>query len=618
MNDTHASHKGTWTGHLDIAVLAFAGVGMAWISWLKWCDPIIDFGRELYIPWALCQGKILYKDINMFFYGPLSYYLNALLFTVFGTHINTIIGFNLVIIVIIGFLLYKLTKSASNSVCAFVSVLCFIVLFAFPRYFPILNDNFVTPYSHAATHGIALSFLALYVVFKHLTTRKVAYACVSWLVVGCVLLTKVELFLGLFASMFVTWIFIFRAERPTIKGLFARLTIYSLLLILPLVLTGVYTSRSFTFFEAITHILNPYLLIFHQGHSFSHLLTNIMGMNQPLANAGAMLLWLGVYVLLCLVIIAANHVLYGLARRTRSLTLPSALSGLMTVPVVIATMRGNLPYLDYFLPLPLIVMAHVVYCLVTLQKSDPYGARWCKDVSSLSFSVFALVLLMRLFFNARIVHYGFFLALPGFLILLRLFFDTLPALMKRVSGTATIGMVPVFLLTLCILWSYFDRSLAFYRAINYPIRSGSEVIKTFDPRYANTGPVIQDTIKTIEAVVGKDETLTAFPEGLIFNYLTRRESASSYTAFLPTFFAVFGDTILKSLQEAPPDFVLLVERSTQEYGYRYFGSDYATEVLDWIGQDYVEISQIGKQPFHGEGFGVVIMKRKSSQPKQEM
>ena len=29
------------------------------ISWRKWCEPIIDFGRELYVPWQLSLGKSL-------------------------------------------------------------------------------------------------------------------------------------------------------------------------------------------------------------------------------------------------------------------------------------------------------------------------------------------------------------------------------------------------------------------------------------------------------------------------------------------------------------------------------------------------------------------------------
>jgi hypothetical protein len=344
----------------------------------------------------------------------------------------------------------------------------------------------------------------------------------------------------------------------------------------------------------------------------------MMGTDQPLANAMTMLLWLAIYLLVALIIIGANHLLCGVTRKTKSLLLPAVLAGLMTIPIVIATIRGSLPYLDYFLPLPFIVMSYIVYCLAKLRKSEQHTSEWHNNISSLCFSIFAMVLLSRLFFNARIIHYGFFLTLPGFLLLLRLFLDRLPVLMKRVSGNASVGMVPIVILVVCVMWSYFDRSLGLYRVINYPIRSGNEVIMTFDLEYANTGHVIQETINTIEAAVGEDETLTAFPEGLMFNYLTRRQSASPYTAFLPTFFAVFGKTIMKSLQERSPDWVLLVERSTLEYGYAYFGVDYSSEVLDWIGQNYVEVSQIGEKPFSGQGFGVVIMKRMPFQSKRDV
>jgi hypothetical protein len=211
-----------------------------------------------------------------------------------------------------------------------------------------------------------------------------------------------------------------------------------------------------------------------------------------------------------------------------------------------------------------------------------------------------------------VVHYGFFLVLPGFLILLIIVLHILPALMKRITGDARFGMIPAIVLILFTLYSYFSHSVRQYNLIDYPIKSDHEVIKTFDLRYSDIGEIIQQAINKINIVVKPDETLTVFPEGLMFNYLTRRESASPYTAFLPTFFSVFDKAILESLQEKPPDFVLLVERSTIEYGYRYFGIDYATEVLQWIEENYIEISQIGKKPFTGEGFGIVVMKRISS------
>ena len=49
----------------------------------KWTDPLVDFGRELYVPWRLSHGAVLYRDVDDF-YGPLSQYLNAGFFRVFG------------------------------------------------------------------------------------------------------------------------------------------------------------------------------------------------------------------------------------------------------------------------------------------------------------------------------------------------------------------------------------------------------------------------------------------------------------------------------------------------------------------------------------------------------
>jgi hypothetical protein len=612
VNHTTSFHKGIRTEVIGVFVIALAGIGMAWLSWQKWTDPIIDFGRELYIPWLLCQGKDLYKDINIFFYGPFSYYLNALLFKIFGIHINTIIGFNLILISVIAVLIYKIIKTVSNSACAFFSVLSFIVLFAFPRYFPVLNDNFVTPYSHAATHGMALSFLAFFFLSLYLRKNRIVYAYLCWFVGGLVLLTKVEIFAGLFSSMVVTWVLVLRMEKIPASVKVARSLVFASLLLLPLCLAGLFFSRLSTFPQAILCVLNPYFLMFHRGHSFSPLLLRVMGANQPLAHTGRMLYWLGIYVLFALIIIVVNHLLSALSKNTKYKFAPAFLAFLITTPFINTTISGNSAYLDYFLPLPMVVLCFVVYIILKLRKTGLTDIELKKNLITLSFSIFSLVLLARLLFNVRVVHYGFFLVLPGFLILLIIVLHILPALMKRITGDARFGMIPAIVLILFTLYSYFSHSVRQYNLIDYPIKSDHEVIKTFDLRYSDIGEIIQQAINKINIVVKPDETLTVFPEGLMFNYLTRRESPSPYTAFLPTFFAVFGNDILESLQEKPPDFVLLVERSTWEYGYRYFGIDYATEVFQWIKDNYVEISQIGKKPFSGEGFGIVIMKRISS------
>ena len=92
---------------LSIASVFVVGVFMFHISWLKAPDILVDFGRELYVPWQLSEGKLLYKDL-VYWNGPVSPYLNALIFSLFGASVHALLAFNVVIIIAITVLLFRL------------------------------------------------------------------------------------------------------------------------------------------------------------------------------------------------------------------------------------------------------------------------------------------------------------------------------------------------------------------------------------------------------------------------------------------------------------------------------------------------------------------------------
>jgi predicted membrane-bound mannosyltransferase len=79
------------------SILVVVGSYMLNLSWFKWPDLLIDYGRELYVPWQITQGKVLYRDINHL-YGPLSHYLNAFLFQIFGTGLSTLAYVNIFLV----------------------------------------------------------------------------------------------------------------------------------------------------------------------------------------------------------------------------------------------------------------------------------------------------------------------------------------------------------------------------------------------------------------------------------------------------------------------------------------------------------------------------------------
>ena len=154
-----------WTNLLIFVLLASAGFFMASISWLKWPDLLIDYGEQVYVPWQLSEGKVLYRDMN-YLYGPLSSYLHAFLFQVFGESITVLILFNILVIGVLTWLIYVLFFQLSNQLTATVCSLAFILLFAFGQYGGSGNFNFVSAYTYDLPHGVALSLLCLHQFIK--------------------------------------------------------------------------------------------------------------------------------------------------------------------------------------------------------------------------------------------------------------------------------------------------------------------------------------------------------------------------------------------------------------------------------------------------------------------
>src|SRR4051794_17214899 len=75
-----------WTGPVIVAVVFLV---MIFLIWNRGPDPVLDFGREVYIPWRINAGQVLYRDIE-YFNGPFSPYFNALVFRIFGTSLQAI------------------------------------------------------------------------------------------------------------------------------------------------------------------------------------------------------------------------------------------------------------------------------------------------------------------------------------------------------------------------------------------------------------------------------------------------------------------------------------------------------------------------------------------------
>ena len=189
-----------WLGGAVIAVcLAY----LIFQTWRKWGEMLIDFGVQLYLPWKLSTGAVLYRDAAYLTGGPLSQYYHALLFRIFGVSLLTIVVSNLVLVVLLAALIYSCFSRVSDVWTGTMMGLAFVLVFAFGEYRSLGVFNYVTPYSHEIVHGLVLSVAVLWLLSRWLLEEKIAPALLAGLGGGLVVLTKPEVFLALALALVV-------------------------------------------------------------------------------------------------------------------------------------------------------------------------------------------------------------------------------------------------------------------------------------------------------------------------------------------------------------------------------------------------------------------------------
>jgi hypothetical protein len=166
----------SWRPTAQIAFIAtvVAVAAIAFIqSYARWLDPIIDTGRDLYIPEQLAKGAKLYRDLR-YQYPPLAPYLLAL--------ITSGIGHSLAAYMAIG-IAQSMTIAAALWIALRKALPVFAVVLSFVAscFCGATMWNFLFPYSYGATIGMALLCIAL-AAFVHARNRLAIAALVlaSW------------------------------------------------------------------------------------------------------------------------------------------------------------------------------------------------------------------------------------------------------------------------------------------------------------------------------------------------------------------------------------------------------------------------------------------------------
>ncbi|OGW84337.1 MAG: hypothetical protein A2987_06890 [Omnitrophica bacterium RIFCSPLOWO2_01_FULL_45_10] len=586
-------------------ILFGIGIYMACISWQKWADITIDFGVELYVPWQLAKGKVLYRDIWQL-YGPFSQYFNSLIFRIFGVGLMNLALFNIILIVVIAYFLYRIFLELSDTLTAVCVVAFFLSVFAFPQYVGCANYNYVCPYSHELTHGTLFSFVSIYIFMRFIKTRKPILLFLIGMLIGTVLLTKAEVFFAIFPAVGIGMICIMIINKASIYKIIKMASLFIIGFSVPVILFLIYFSYHMPFLSALTEIMQQYRMISEKMMTSQKFIMWVLGLDRPAFNLKMLLIIAGKYLWIFILFFFSSFLL----SRLKTQNLKKMTMGLiiLALAALLHFITKNTSWLDMGRPLPVITFLLGIYIFIAMLSSNNIPQKVRGLLPFLVLAIFSFTLLFKIILNAHVYHYGFVLAMPASLLLIMLLLYQMPNFLGRLFGDRNFIRIMSLSLVVTIMITHIGLSKRLYNLKTFMFSSGIDAIKTWDARISPQGLCGRLALERIEKIMGKNETFVAFPEGALYNYLARRDNPTPYYDFKPVPVEIWGNLYFASLKKFPPDYVLLVERDTSDCGPRYFGHDYAFELYSWIKDDYKILSQEGS-PLSGSGYGVAIAKR---------
>lgn len=588
--------------------VALGFVACCWlvVSWRRWATLEIDFGRELYVPWQLSQGAVLYRDVDDF-YGPLSQYFNSMLFALFGPGIMVLVAANLVVLGCIVGLLYVLLRKAWNAAAALVGSVVFLSLFGFSNYDYPANYNYITPYAHEATHGmlVLLALTAVLVRWRERPSR--LSALFAGLLFGLTLVLKAEITLaaGLLtatalavAPKTVEW---FNSFSAVAWGFAAVLpTLFFALVFAPHVgLTTAIAYASEAWLNVVgtdRFVADPVQIRFlGLDHPWQHLQQHLV------ASALAL-------TLLTLVGLASRYLpriraLGVLVPLTIALCALSAWFGLC-FPASAWSNAGR--------ALLGVLLCYVIFSLRTKNRLEPNRELIAADLR-IFLAVLAIAMMARMVLNGRLFHFGFYqAAIAGTLV---------PAILvgegpgwsdgsragRVIFATITAGLLLPGLATLSRL------SIQKYQGKTVSIEGGRDRLLVESPYEIGSAVLLSGIAEALRQMPA-GQSLLVLPEGQGLNYLARMRSP------LAPFFFYSASTeggrehvLVEQLDKRPPEWVVLTARDLTEYGIQRYGESagHGKELVDWVQSRYDSCGRFGTDPLGHKNASVELFVRRN-------
>jgi len=183
------------TTYLALASLILLWAVRMYTTYGTWGNLSIDSGREMYVPAVLAQGKMLYRDV-FYIYGPLSPYVNAALFRVFGIRLEVLYWAGSLAALGSAIFLFLVGKRFSSRLFGWTAG-AVVLLQAFHAW----HFSFPLPYSFASVYGCLIACLFLWCAVQAPFSKNPLWIFAAASCAALALLSKIEIGVACYAAL---------------------------------------------------------------------------------------------------------------------------------------------------------------------------------------------------------------------------------------------------------------------------------------------------------------------------------------------------------------------------------------------------------------------------------
>jgi hypothetical protein len=544
---------------LGIAVAMVGAIALQQ-SWNAWLDPIIDAGRDLYIPEQIRSGTKLYVDVR-YYYPPLAPYLLALLTSVLGSSLSVYAALGVAVAVMTATTMWWIARSTAGPIAAATAVFLFMTFnMAGPSGW---GNNYIFPYAHPATFSILflVAALASFLAWAY-RGKRALFAHLGFSFAIAAMWTKLEV--GVYAGILLLAVAVLHRLPWRWMVAYLLVTIGSLLL-------GAAYFGSGSLRE---NVLPSSVLGQEAARLFYR---RVAGLTEWPVNV----LW---SVRGALLIAALGCAVAALDREWRA--------GRRIV--IVGSLAAAMTWVTYLLGDESFFRAWSVIQLILV----PFALRRPREPLLLLLLV-SLMSTSRIYLLLAPYHYGFIFTVPLHLLIGYVLFQWLPdrGAWSRQAALLWIPLILVLGLSALMssrrVWKAYDSVVTTRRGL-------------YRDNLSERAQIIRALLDHLERT--KPRSLVVMPEGLTINYFAGILNPTSFHTFTPAEIAgpETERVIVAEMEASPPERIVLLTRPVTEFGHQSFGGDYGREIMAWMATRYAV-----ERSWKGPRFTLILLRRVS-------